>query len=114
VFGKVLVASPALRGQMYLQSKCSIRFEDGRGPKPYNLSWEGVQPKSLDLEVTWEYPFLSRNTRYVTPFTLCLVKCFVGSAQPFKTGFSGSILGQPKGNGDMNLQGKGCLIYRLT
>ena len=42
VFGKVLAERPELRGQMYLQSKCSIRFEDGLGPKRYDLSGEWV------------------------------------------------------------------------
>lgn len=42
VFGKVLAERPELREQMYLQSKCSIRFEDGQAPKRYDLSGEWV------------------------------------------------------------------------
>lgn len=41
-FGQVLAERPELREQMYLQSKCSIRFEDAQGPKRYDLSGQWV------------------------------------------------------------------------
>lgn len=38
VFGEVLKQRPALREQIYLQSKCAIRFQDEAGPKRYDFS----------------------------------------------------------------------------
>lgn len=38
VFGEVLKQRPTLREQMFIQSKCGIRFEDKDGPKRYDLS----------------------------------------------------------------------------
>ncbi|GGP57254.1 oxidoreductase [Shewanella algicola] len=43
VFGKVLAERPALRQEMYLQSKCGIRFADDLGPKRYDLSAQWIQ-----------------------------------------------------------------------
>ena len=40
VFGEVLKQRPALRSQIAIQSKCSIRFEDALGPKRYDSSPE--------------------------------------------------------------------------
>ncbi|WP_117233811.1 aldo/keto reductase [Vibrio maerlii] len=37
-FGKVLASSPALRDDMYIQSKCGIRFEDEMGVGRYDFS----------------------------------------------------------------------------
>lgn len=37
-FGEVLKASPSLRDNMTVQSKCAIRFKDDAGPKRYDLS----------------------------------------------------------------------------
>ncbi|GAA4843539.1 aldo/keto reductase [Algivirga pacifica] len=41
-FGKVLKERPDLRGQIALQSKCGIRFEDEKGPKRYDFSKEWI------------------------------------------------------------------------
>ncbi|NIB40551.1 aldo/keto reductase [Pseudomaricurvus alkylphenolicus] len=38
VFGRVLKQRPELRQQIYLQSKCGIRFDDELGPKRYDFS----------------------------------------------------------------------------
>lgn len=38
VFGQVLGERPALREQMFIQSKCGIRFADEMGPQRYDLS----------------------------------------------------------------------------
>ena len=38
VFGEVLKTRPALRSDIYLQSKCAIRFEDETGPGRYDFS----------------------------------------------------------------------------
>lgn len=37
-FGELFRQQPGLREKMLLQSKCGIRFEDGSGPKRYDLS----------------------------------------------------------------------------
>ncbi|MFT6896447.1 MAG: putative oxidoreductase [Paraglaciecola sp.] len=42
VFGQVLKERPVLREQMYIQSKCGIRFADERGPKRYDLSAQWI------------------------------------------------------------------------
>ena len=42
VFGRVFAQRPELRDQIYLQSKCSIRFEDHHAPKRYDLSQKWV------------------------------------------------------------------------
>jgi len=42
VFGQVMKARPELRSQIYLQSKCGIRFEDDAGPKRYDFSREWI------------------------------------------------------------------------
>ena len=47
VFGKVLNERPELRQQIYLQSKCGIRFEDEKGPGRYNFSPEYIS-QSVD------------------------------------------------------------------
>ncbi|MED1203197.1 aldo/keto reductase [Heyndrickxia acidicola] len=41
-FGKVLKARPELRGQMVIQSKCGIRFEDEKAPGRYDFSKEHI------------------------------------------------------------------------
>ncbi len=38
VFGRVLAERPELREQIFIQSKCGIRFADEQGPKRYDLS----------------------------------------------------------------------------
>jgi hypothetical protein len=38
VFGQVLAQRKELREQIYIQTKCGIRFEDEAGPKRYDLS----------------------------------------------------------------------------
>ncbi|GAC05949.1 aldo/keto reductase [Paraglaciecola chathamensis] len=43
VFGKVLSERPELRKQIYIQSKCGIRFADDKGPKRYDLSSEWIK-----------------------------------------------------------------------
>ncbi len=47
VFGEVLKARPELREQLFLQSKCAIRFEDESGPKRYDCSSEWIN-QSVD------------------------------------------------------------------
>lgn len=42
VFGEVLKQSPSLKDQMYIQSKCGIRFEDQLGAKRYDFSADWV------------------------------------------------------------------------
>ncbi len=39
-FGKVLAERPNLREEIFIQSKCGIRFEDANGPKRYDFSKE--------------------------------------------------------------------------
>lgn len=41
-FGQALKRTPSLRDQLYLQTKCGIRFADEHGPKRYDLSYEWV------------------------------------------------------------------------
>ena len=41
-FGELFRHQPSLREKMLLQSKCGIRFEDGSGPKRYDLSAEHI------------------------------------------------------------------------
>lgn len=43
VFGRVLAERPELRGSIYLQSKCGIRFEDGQGPNRYDFSAQWIE-----------------------------------------------------------------------
>lgn len=47
VFGEVLKQRPALRDEIYLQSKCAIRFDDDAGPGRYDFSPEWVS-QSVD------------------------------------------------------------------
>ena len=47
VFGKVFAQRPELREQIYLQSKCAIRFDDAAGPKRYDFSPEWIR-QSVD------------------------------------------------------------------
>lgn len=42
-FGQVLKQRPELRQQLYIQSKCGIRFADEQGPKRYDFSAEWLQ-----------------------------------------------------------------------
>ncbi|QPG06806.1 aldo/keto reductase [Salinimonas marina] len=42
-FGQVLKHTPSLREQMYLQSKCGIRFEDEHGAGRYDFSQQWIQ-----------------------------------------------------------------------
>lgn len=42
VFGKVLSATPSLRENMYIQSKCGIRLADENSPKRYDFSTEWI------------------------------------------------------------------------
>lgn len=63
VFSEVLKARPELREQIYLQSKCAIRFEDEHGPKRYDFSKEWIE-RSVD-------GILSRlNVEYLDTFLL--------------------------------------------
>ncbi|NRA55242.1 MAG: aldo/keto reductase [Gammaproteobacteria bacterium] len=41
-FGQVLKERPELREKIYLQSKCSIRFEDSQGPGRYDMSKDWI------------------------------------------------------------------------
>jgi predicted oxidoreductase len=43
VFGMALKERPSLREQMFIQSKCGIRFEDNQGPKRYDLSAQWIK-----------------------------------------------------------------------
>lgn len=43
VFGQVLRERPELRKQIYIQSKCGIRFADAKGPKRYDLSADWIK-----------------------------------------------------------------------
>lgn len=43
VFSEVLKSRPELREQIYLQSKCAIRFEDAQGPKRYDFSAQWIE-----------------------------------------------------------------------
>lgn len=43
VFGQVLKQRPELREQIYIQSKCGIRFADEQGPKRYDLSKQWIE-----------------------------------------------------------------------
>lgn len=57
VFGKVLAERPELRKDIYLQTKCGIRFADDLGPKRYDLSAQWIQTsveKSL-VQLNTEY-----------------------------------------------------------
>ncbi|MBV8379986.1 MAG: aldo/keto reductase [Paucibacter sp.] len=42
-FGALLARRGSLRQQILIQSKCAIRFEDGAGPKRYDLSAQHVE-----------------------------------------------------------------------
>lgn len=42
VFGEVLKERPELRGQIYLQSKCGIKFEDVDGPQRFDFSKDWI------------------------------------------------------------------------
>ena len=42
VFGKVLAERPELKSEIYLQSKCAIRFEDDNGPGRYDHSRDWI------------------------------------------------------------------------
>lgn len=42
VFGQVLKSRPALRDDIYIQTKCAIRFEDAHGPKRYDFSRQWI------------------------------------------------------------------------
>ena len=42
-FGQVLKERPSLRDQIYIQSKCAIRFEDNKGPGRYDFSAEWIE-----------------------------------------------------------------------
>lgn len=42
VFGDVLASAPALRQNMFIQSKCGIRLADQQGPKRYDFSAEWI------------------------------------------------------------------------
>ncbi|MBV1909318.1 MAG: aldo/keto reductase [Kangiellaceae bacterium] len=42
VFGEVLKQRPSLREQIFIQTKCGIRFEDELGPKRYDLSADWI------------------------------------------------------------------------
>lgn len=58
VFGEVLKQRPKLRENIYLQSKCAIRFDDELGPKRYDFSAQYIAD-SVDR-------ILSRlNTEYI-------------------------------------------------
>ncbi|MCM2678861.1 aldo/keto reductase [Echinimonas agarilytica] len=46
-FGQVLTEDSSLRSQMYVQSKCGIRFDDSQGPKRYDFSAQWIQ-QSVD------------------------------------------------------------------
>jgi len=41
-FGQALSQRPELREQVYIQSKCGIRFADEQGPKRYDFSREWI------------------------------------------------------------------------
>ncbi|WP_372761723.1 aldo/keto reductase family oxidoreductase [Pseudoalteromonas sp.] len=43
VFGTVLAQRPELREQLYIQSKCGIRFADEHGPKRYDSSAQWIE-----------------------------------------------------------------------
>ena len=43
VFGQALKQRPKLREQIYIQSKCGIRFADEQGPKRYDLSKQWIE-----------------------------------------------------------------------
>lgn len=43
VFGKALSERPKLREQIFIQSKCGIRFEDAQGPKRYDCSSQWIE-----------------------------------------------------------------------
>lgn len=42
VFGEVLKSRPALRDDIFIQSKCAIRFEDDAGPGRYDFSSQWI------------------------------------------------------------------------
>ncbi|PCK03402.1 MAG: aldo/keto reductase [Alteromonadaceae bacterium] len=42
VFGEVLKLRPELRDEIYLQSKCGIKFEDEQGPQRYDFSRQWI------------------------------------------------------------------------
>lgn len=42
VFGELLKSDPALREQIYIQSKCGIRFADDLGPNRYDFSYQHI------------------------------------------------------------------------
>lgn len=42
VFGQVLDARKGVRDNIFIQSKCGIRFEDDLGPKRYDLSFDWI------------------------------------------------------------------------
>lgn len=43
VFGKALKERPELREQLYIQSKCGIKFADDKGPKRYDFSADWIE-----------------------------------------------------------------------
>lgn len=43
VFGKVLNERPSLRENIFLQTKCGIRFDDAAGPKRYDFSANWIE-----------------------------------------------------------------------
>ncbi|WP_408623630.1 aldo/keto reductase [Celerinatantimonas yamalensis] len=42
IFGEVLKSRPQLREQIYIQSKCGIRFADDHGPNRYDFSYQHI------------------------------------------------------------------------
>ena len=56
-FGQVLTERPQLREQMYIQSKCGIRFADNAGPKRYDFSaqWVSSSVDNILSRLTTEY-----------------------------------------------------------
>ncbi|MFM2480622.1 aldo/keto reductase family oxidoreductase [Celerinatantimonas sp. YJH-8] len=42
IFGEILATQPQLREQIYIQSKCGIRFADQEGPQRYDFSYQHI------------------------------------------------------------------------
>ena len=43
VFGEAIKQNPSVRAQMFIQSKCGIRFADAKGPKRYDFSSDWIK-----------------------------------------------------------------------
>jgi len=56
-FGKVLTDRPELRGKIYIQSKCAIRFAENGAPKRYDLSgqWVSASVDNILARLNTEY-----------------------------------------------------------